>query len=262
MPYYLPISKEALLQALSSFEDRLIFDERLLELTRVFVDRIEGGEKLAELAQLAGISREIDLVLAIPCGGVPVGFVFASKLRVPMDLLIVRKILIPWNTEAGYGAVDPEGSYVLNEELRAYLGFTNREVKEHIDKTLEEIKRRERIFREEASYDFIEGKSVLLVDDGIASGYTMLAAIKFARRKGAKRVIVGAPTASLSGIRLLFDYVDLMIIPNVRSGIPVFAVADAYVVWYDVTDEEVIEYVKEAKKRGILVISDAKTPED
>ncbi len=250
-----PPGKEHLMRLLESFKDKLIFDESLVEATGVFLDRVDGGRRLADLIRRAGLDRELDLVLAIPCGGVPVGFELASELGLALDLVIVRKILIPWNTEAGYGAVSPDGEYILNEPLRTYLGFTDEEVKEHVAQTYREVRRREAVFRNNRSYDFIKGSSVLLVDDGIASGYTMLAAVDFVRRKGASRIVVGAPTASLSGIRLLYDRVDHLVIPNVRSGIPVFAVADAYILWYDLKDEEVLEYIKKAQEKGLLPLS-------
>ncbi len=252
MPLEPEFNKKRLARLLEGFKDKLVFDESLLEAVGVFMDRVDGGKKLADLVRKAGLDKGLDLVLAIPCGGVPVGFELALELELPMDLIIVRKILIPWNTEAGYGAVSPDGEYVLNEPLRAYLGFTDDEVREHVRQTYGEVKRRETIFRNDRGYDFVSGHNVLLVDDGIASGYTMLAAIDFLREKGVNEIFIGAPTASLSGIGLLYDKADYLIIPNIRSGIPFFAVADAYVLWYDLSDDEVLEYIDRARKKGIL----------
>jgi len=222
----------------------LYFDEDLTEKERVFLDRVDAGIKLSQLIRKYNIDEKIDLVLAIPCGGVPVAYTVAKELKKLLDLIIIRKILIPWNTEAGYGAVDPDGTFILNEELRAYLGFTDKEVKEHVQLTLKEIRRRERLFRNSRPYDNVKDKHVLLVDDGLASGYTMLAAVNFVKRKGAKDIYVASPTASLSSIRLLHKHVKYLIVSNVRLGLFGFAVADAYVVWYDVSDEEVLSYLK------------------
>lgn len=235
------------IEYLRSTFSKLCFSEELVEREHVFIDRVDAGVKLAQLVRKCGVSERIDIVLAIPCGGVPVAYTLARELGKPFDMVIIRKILIPWNTEAGYGAVDPDGNYVLNEELRVYLGFSDEEVKSHVKATLKEIRRRERIFRGNRPYNHIRGKHVLLVDDGLASGYTMLVAVKFVKSKGARGVYVASPTASLSSIKLLHNLVDYLIILNVRLGIFGFAVADAYMVWYDVSDEEVLSYIEKAR---------------
>ncbi len=249
-------NRKYLISLLHQFAGRVFFNEDLIEMSFVFSDRENGGKALAELISFLNLTNELNLVLAIPCGGVPVGFVVAKMLGIKLDLLIIRKILIPWNTEAGYGAVDPDGNYIIDEDLRKYLGFTDEDVKEHVRTTFNEVLRREALFRNERSYSHINEKKVLIVDDGIASGYTMLAAINFVKRHGAKSVLIGAPTASLSSIRLLYKDADAIIVPNIRSGFPYFAVADAYILWYDLSDDEVLKLIRLAEKEKLLFFTD------
>lgn len=226
------------------FEEKLVFIEDYLNKHYVFKDRYHAGEVLTNILDKE-IKVEDAFVMAIPCGGVPVGCIVSGRLKIPLDLLICRKVLIPWNREAGYGAVAPDGSVVLNQHLLKYLGFSKKEIENHIKETLMEIRRRIKLFRGVEEYVAVR-ENVIVVDDGIASGYTMLAAIKFLRKlRGIKRVIIATPTAPLSSISLLMPYLDIMICPNVRTEIYGFAVADSYEEWHDVSDEEVLSCLSE-----------------
>ena len=115
--------------------------------------------------------------MAIPAGGVPVGYVIAKELDVPIDMVIVRKAQIPWNTEAGFGAVTWDGVTVLNELLIDQLGLTEEDIEESIYKTKKNIEKRLRKFRGNKPLPELEDKAIILVDDGLASGFTMLAAV-------------------------------------------------------------------------------------
>ena len=228
------------------FSKKLVFVNGYLNKHYVFKDRHHAGEVLADIIS-NNIEVENVFVMVIPCGGVPVGCVVSKRLEIPLDLLVCRKVLIPWNREAGYGAVAPDGSVVLNQSLLKYLGFSKREVEKHVEETLMEIKRRIKLFRGTEEYRAIR-ENVVVIDDGIASEYTMLAAVKFLRKlKEVKEIIVATPTAPLSSISLLMPHIDLMICLNVRTEIYGFAVADSYREWYDVSDEEVLEYLLELK---------------
>jgi len=237
---------------LSRIKDKVTYYDHLLELKYVFKDRAEGGNVLANLLIESRITETLDYILAIPRGGLPVAYNVAKKLNVKMDIVTVRKVLIPWNTEAGYGAVAPDGTVEINEVLREHLGFTDEEVKEHVQITLSEVLRREKLFRGSKGYDVFRDKNIIVVDDGIASGYTMLVAVKFLRNIGASKVYVGAPTASLSSIKLLYPYADHIYVPNIRSDFWGFAVAEAYIKWYDLTDEEVLTIINKAKSENLM----------
>lgn len=221
---------------------KIIEEPALRERVHVFRDRFQAGRLLAE--KLREYYREENLiVLAIPAGGVPVGYMVAKELAVPMDVAVVRKAQIPWNTEAGFGAVTWDGETIVNEPLVEQLGLTREEIEESISKTKRIIQERLRKFRGDNPIPQLMDKVVILVDDGLASGFTMLAAVRSARKKRPKKIVVAVPTASLGAVELLVPEVDEIACLNIRSGSS-FAVADAYEKWYDLTDEEVLSILK------------------
>ena len=223
---------------------KIIEEPALRERLHVFRDRFQAGSLLAQkLQEYSG--KENVIVLAIPAGGVPVGYMVAKELAVPMDVVIVRKAQIPWNTEAGFGAVTWDGEMVLNEPLIEQLGLTREEIEESISKTKRNIQERLRKFRGDKPMPQLRDKVVILVDDGLASGFTMLAAARSVRKSIPKNIVVAVPTASLGAIELLMPEVDKIACLNIRSG-PSFAVADAYENWYDLTDEEVLKILKKS----------------
>jgi predicted phosphoribosyltransferase len=172
----------------------LIEDSSLRDKVHVFEDRTEAGKRLVPL--VGKIVRGDELVLGIPSGGVPVGVELAEALSLAFDLLVVRKVQIPWNPEAGFGAVDPEGGRVFNDSLLGRLSLTDEEVEAQVQKTVEVIRRRDGLFRGGRPLPELAGRGVILVDDGLASGYTMHAAVRFVRKRGPERVVVAVPTAS------------------------------------------------------------------
>jgi putative phosphoribosyl transferase len=211
--------------------------------TSVFRDRFEAGNVLAdELKEYAGNPDAI--VLAVPAGGVPVGYVIAMEIAVPMDVIVARKIHIPWSPEAGFGAVAWDGKYILNEELVKQLHLTEAEIEQAVTETKINVNERLRKFRGDKPLPHLTGKIVILVDDGLASGYTMLVAVRSVKEKAPKKIVASVPTASLGAIELLVPEVDEIVCPNIRRG-ESFAVAEAYELWYDLTDEEVMELLPE-----------------
>ena len=200
----------------------------------VFKDRRDAGHLLGKM--LAKYRNAGALVLALPSGGVPVGVVVAKALNAALDLLIVRKIQIPDNPEAGFGAISPDGAQIINEGFLALLSLSNDSVEAQINKAMESVKQRN---RKSMPYTSFKGKTVIVVDDGLASGYTMLAAIRFVKRDKPQKVIVAVPTSSAGAIDFILAEVNELFCANIRSG-PFFAVAEAYRNWYDLSDEEVI----------------------
>ena len=221
---------------------RLIEDLALRNKIRVFRDRAEAGKLLAE--KLKHLASSDTIILAIPAGGVPVGYEIANGNALLMDVLIVRKIQIPGNTEAGFGALGPDGKAIFNERLLRSLRLTEEEINQQIEKTKRVLEERNKIYREDRPFPDLKDKVVTLVDDGLASGYTMLEAVNFVKRKQAEKVIVAVPTASESSINLLLPEVDEVYCLNARELYP-FAVAEAYVKWYDLRDEEVIALLRD-----------------
>lgn len=210
---------------------------------RVFKDRLHAGELLAAKIRPLLAGRDVQL-LAVPAGGVPVGYVVAQRLKIPLDVAVVRKIQIPWNTEAGFGAVTWDGRVLLNELLVAQLGLSTETVEQCISRTREILRQRLETFRGARRFPDLNGKVVVLVDDGLASGFTMLAATESVKTRDPRKIIVAVPTASEGAVELLAPSVDEMICLNLRRG-PIFAVADAYKKWYDLSDDEVLEYLRD-----------------
>ena len=216
----------------------LLEDPGLRDRVQVFKDRAAAGCLLA--ARLKGYQGQAVRVFAIPAGGVPVAAEIARALQVPLDLVIVRKIQLPWTTEAGFGALSPAGEAIFNEEFLERLQMTSEEIDAQVQKTLANLKQREKRLRQDRPYLNLAGAATIIGDDGLASGYTMRAAVAFLKSKGAGKIIVAVPTAAARTVETLLPLVDELVCLNVRGGWS-FAVADAYENWYDLTEEEVLE---------------------
>ena len=223
---------------------KIIYDPELSERAPVYKDRRHAGRVLAEFMAKNGLAP--DFVLAIPAGGVPVAIEVAKRFGVKMDLIIVKKVLYPWTTEAGFGAVGPLGTVIIGPNP-----LREEEVEEQVEQARRKVELRERVLRGGRPYPDLSGMRVAVVDDGIAAGYTMMVAVLAAKKMGAEEVWAAAPTASLDGAQRVAQAADLVIVPNIRSG-PVFAVADAYEVWYDLSEEDVLELLEEARRLGLL----------
>ena len=212
---------------------------RLRERKYVFENRHDAGRQLGALLKTLPAIRD-PLVLAIPAGGVPVGREVAAVLGAPLSLAVVRKIRIPGSTESGFGAVTWDGQVLINEPLRAALGLSAAAVDAAVAQTRKNVRERVARFAGGRPVPAMEGKNVILTDDGLASGFTMLAAIQGIRLRNPARIIVAVPTASETSAALVSRHADHLVCPNIRSG-RTFAVADAYREWYDLDDREVLE---------------------
>jgi putative phosphoribosyl transferase len=212
----------------------------------LFSDREDAGKKLA--AELSKLNLEDAIILAIPCGGVPVGITIAKELNTDFNLIIVRKLQIPWNPEAGFGAIAPDGTYLLNPNLAPYLHLSEAKIQDVKSRTLAEIERRRYRFCGNQPSPKIKNRAVILIDDGLASGYTMLVAARSVSKVKPKQLIVATPVASIHAANLLESECDTLIALHVSSAMP-FAVASFYEHWHDLTDEEVIQYLTSYKVR-------------
>jgi len=219
---------------------RLIEDPELREKRFVFEDRQDAGRRLA--AFLENCRGTDALLLAVPSGGVPVAAEAARILLLPLDLLIVRKLQIPLNPEAGFGAMSLGGDILLNKELVASLGLGKDDIAATVSATRKVLDQRNRLFRKGRPLPFCEGKNVIIIDDGLASGYTMRVAAQWARGMKPKRVIVAVPTGSERTVEVMRAEVDEIVCLNVRSGYR-FAVAEAYRHWHDLSDDEVLRII-------------------
>ena len=164
---------------------------------RPFRDRAEAGRRLSEKL-LAYSGRPDVLVLALPRGGVPVGFEVALALEAPLDVLVVRKLGVPGHEELAMGAVASGGAWVLNEDVVLALDIPGTMIREVAVREFRELGRRERLYRGDRPAPDVRGKVVILVDDGIATGSTMRAAVAALRRLDPARIVVAAPAAAAS----------------------------------------------------------------
>lgn len=222
----------------------IVDEPSLRDRVHVFDDRLHAGELLAEkLEEYRG--REGAYVLAIPAGGVQVAFVVAKRLNIPLDVVVIRKIHVPWNREAGFGAVSWDGIIFLNEPLVAALGLTKEDIDRCVAEEKEIIRMRLKKFRGGRPFPDLREKTAIIVDDGLASGFSMLTTVKAIERRKPREMVVAIPTAPISAIQLIRPHVDKVVCLNIRSG-PFFAVADAYKLWYDLEDEDVMEVLKQA----------------
>jgi len=215
---------------------------KLRDRVNVFRDRTHAGEILAGI--LDSYRNSDAIVLGIPAGGVPVAAVIAEHLDLHFDVLVVSKITLPWNTEAGYGAVAFDGSVRLNEKLLPGLGLSKREIKQGIETTFQKVTHRAKSLRGERAFPDISDRSVILVDDGLASGFTLLVGVEALRKANANRIIVAVPTGHGQSVQIMAQHVETLFCSNIRQGWS-FAVADAYQRWSDVPDEEVVRILKQ-----------------
>ena len=215
----------------------LIENEELRNQNRVFTDRSGAGFQLAEM--LREVVEPDSLGLAIPSGGVPVGLAIARTLGLDFDLVLVRKLQIPWNTEAGFGSVNMDADIILNEHLLSLLNLSGDQVERQVKTTMTTIEERNRKFRQNKQFPVIAGRAVILVDDGLASGYTMRAAIAYVRKRSPAAITVAVPTGSADTVNMLLQEVDTLCCLNIRESYP-YAVAAAYRNWYDLEDEDVL----------------------
>lgn len=203
----------------------------------VFSDRAHAGLLLGDMLVPYGL--EDCIVLGIPAGGVAVGLAIAHRLALPFDVATVSKITLPWNTEAGYGAVAFDGTFILNEALIGQLPLSKDQIEEGIQRTRSKVERRAKEFRGDHPFPDVRHRTVILVDDGLASGFTMRVAMKALRGLGAKKLIVAVPTGHAGAVADIAELADAVFCANIRTGNR-FAVADAYREWRDVTEDEVI----------------------
>ena len=198
---------------------RIYEKEELRGKNYVFGDRFEAGKVLGEMLKSKYKKARNALALAIPAGGVPVGMEVSRKLELPFDLIIVKKIPLPHNPEAGYGALTLEGSAFLNEDLVSRFELDASQTKNDISVIRKELEERNTLFRNGRPFPDLSDKTAILVDDGLASGYTMMASIHTVRNKGARKIVIAIPTAPMRSIEKITSLVDEIYCPNIREKI-------------------------------------------
>ncbi|MGH7510309.1 MAG: phosphoribosyltransferase [Gemmatimonadales bacterium] len=208
---------------------------------RLFNDRSQAGRELA--SRLSKYADQPDvIVLALPRGGVPVAYEVARALRAPMDVFIVRKLGVPGHEELAMGAVATGGVRVLNEQVVRGLRIPDYVIDAVANWELQELQRRERLYRGNRPPPDVRDKTVILVDDGLATGSTMLAAVQALRKQGPARIVVAVPVAAGDTCELLKEQVDDVVCAVTPE--PFYAVGLWYQDFSQTTDEEVRELLE------------------
>jgi putative phosphoribosyl transferase len=210
----------------------------------LFADRREAGCSLAEV--LERFRDQQPLVLALPRGGVPVGFEVARALAAPLDILLVRKLGAPFNPEYGIGAIAEGGIRFVRTEDVELIGIADEDLEALIARESAELQRRQRLYRGEREPLPVEGRTVILVDDGIATGGTAVAAGRALKARGAARVILAVPVAPPGTEERLADDFDEIVCLDQPHGF--FGIGQFYIDFGQVGDDEVIELLEAARE--------------
>jgi putative phosphoribosyl transferase len=206
----------------------------------MFRDRQDAGVRLARRLSSEGFTGDA-IVLGLPRGGVPVAYEIAVELKAPLDVFLVRKLGAPFNPELAVGAIASGGEAVYNEGLLAQLGLDEEALAPILKREEEELERRERVYRRGRPAPSVAGKTVILVDDGVATGATMLAAVDAVRALGPRRVVVAVPSTSASALARLRRSADEVIALSTPE--PYVAVGAWYESFPQLSDRDVIEFL-------------------
>jgi putative phosphoribosyl transferase len=208
----------------------------------LFKDRLAAGEALLKpLEKYAG--KDV-IVLGIPRGGVPIGYPIAKALNAPLDVIIPRKLPIPWSPEVGFGAVTSAGDVILNPEIADEIRLSESEIKAIADSVYTEIQRRMKIYRGNKPLISLREKTVIITDDGLATGFTMIAAIESVRKQGPKKIIAAAPVSTKDAADKIRKYADEVVTLWEKRTYS-FAVASFYEDFHDMRDAEVTALLAE-----------------
>lgn len=210
---------------------------------RKLANRQAAGRELArELADFAGMENLV--ILALPRGGVPVAAEIAKALGLPFDMLVVRKLGVPGHEELAFGAISGSGVRVLNKNLIAMLGLRQKQIESITEIEKSELERREKFYRNGRKRPKIEGATVIVVDDGIATGSTMSAAIKLLRQQAARRIIVAVPVSPVDTAARLRKEADEVV--SLFEPEQFVAVGQWYEDFTQTSDNEVRQLLAEA----------------
>ncbi|MFO7837635.1 MAG: phosphoribosyltransferase [Candidatus Thorarchaeota archaeon] len=212
-----------------------------------FEDRREGGRKLAK--ELAEYEDQNDvMVLGLPRGGVPVAYEIAESLDAPLDVLIVRKLGLPYNQEVAFGAIASGGIKTINQDMVHRADLTQESIEQVVQKEQKELERRQKQYGSALLEADIEDKTIILADDGMATGATMRAAVKGLKQAGAKRLVVAVGTAPPDTLRELDSMVDDTV--SLVTPSPFFGVGAWYEDFSQTTDEEVRNLLERSRQCG------------
>jgi len=214
----------------------------------LFRDRYDAGRVLAR--KLRSYAQRPDVViLALPRGGVPVGYEVARALGAPLDVFVVRKLGLPGHEEFAMGAIASGGVSVMNPSVLSRYRVSEAAIAEVIAREQEELRRRESAYRGDRPPVEVDGKTAILVDDGLATGSSMRAAVLALRRRGPSRIVVGVPVAPVETCHMLEELVDATVCAVTPQ--PFYAVGEWYEDFSQTTDEEVRDLLERAREEAL-----------
>lgn len=215
----------------------------------MFKDREEAGKLLGEELQMHTFDNP--LVIAIPRGGVEVGYQVATKLEFDFTVAIAKKLRCPKNPESAFGAIAEDGSLYLNSRFTSPI--TREEIESGMKEAKNEVQKRLRIYRRNSPLPDINGRTIILADDGMATGSTLMAVIELCKKKNPGKIVVAVPVCSSNLYENLSGKVDQMVVLNISE--PFYAVPQAYKKYPELTDAEAVKYLKLWNARKSLIES-------
>lgn len=216
----------------------------------IYNDREQAGEFLANKLKIYPEFHENSVLFAIPRGGVPVAYTIALALKIPISLIITKKLGSPINPEFGFGAIAPDGTYLLNKRAFIYMDLSRDMFDKIKNQALSEVKRQIKEYGQGYLIE-IDGKIAIVVDDGIATGYTTMVAGKYLKKNAVSKTILAVPVGPTTSIIQAKKYFDEVICLQTDNS-PHFAVGNYYTDFHQVSDEEMLSYLKMAKNQNLL----------
>lgn len=216
---------------------------------QTFQNRRDAGRQLA--AKLKAYKNHVGIfVFGLARGGMVVAYEVAKELEAPLDVFLVRKLGVPWEPELAMGAIAEGGVTIINQNIVAGLNITEKELRHVIEQEKKELVRRQRIYRGHRTPPIVQGREIILVDDGLATGATMQAAVKALKERGAKRIIIAVPvgeTETCNSLRPEADDVICLLTPC-----PFEAIGNWYEQFEQTTDEEVVGLLARSQSKYLL----------
>lgn len=211
-----------------------------------FKTREEAGKHLAESFIQNHLGTQNPIVYGVPRGGIPVAYPLAERLKAPLEAVVLRKLPIPKNPEAGFGAVTLDKRVILNKAMLTHLNLSKAEIDEIVDQVHQEVLRRQEAYDQSKTPPKLKGRTAIVVDDGLASGFTMLAAVTYLKAQNPDHVYVAVPVAHEQAFNKVSAETDEVICLYVSEHHP-FAVASFYDAFPEMTDDEVKDYLNKRK---------------
>ena len=215
----------------------------------IFENRYDAGRQLAE--KLGEYKGQPVVLLAIPNGGLPVALEVAIALEADLDVVVSRKIPIPLMPEGGFGAIADDGAVILNQEVVREVGLTQQQINYQVSQVRVDIRQRSLLYRGNRPLSIVSGRIVIIIDDGLASGYTMMAAVESVRRRRPKQIVIAVPAASATAVKRVEKVAD-RVVTCVTGFMPKFYVSDFYHYWHVLSDDEGLKCLKEWRMRRFM----------